>query len=181
MSTEAPYASLTPDLMLDAVESLGLICDGRFIALNSYENRVYQMGLEDAQPVIAKFYRPGRWSDEAILEEHAFSAELVAPGRLATSVVCAAEFLVGIDDRDRAEAIAFLETIPVLPVTREVAVGAGAYRRDVRRHGITIPLPVASIDATAKTGQATLDSANTRDFPMTDLRVPSLGGAKRGG
>jgi Ser/Thr protein kinase RdoA (MazF antagonist) len=67
-----PYAGLTPDRMLDAVESVGLRGDGRLLALNSYENRVYQIGIEDAAPVIVKFYRPARWSDAAILEEHAF-------------------------------------------------------------------------------------------------------------
>lgn len=71
-----PFDTLTPDLVLDAVESLGFLSDARVLALNSYENRVYQVGIEDAQPLIAKFYRPGRWSDAAILEEHAFSAEL---------------------------------------------------------------------------------------------------------
>ena len=71
-----PYAQLTPDLILDAVESTGLRCDGRLLALNSFENRVYQVGVEEAQPVIAKFYRPGRWTDATIEEEHAFSREL---------------------------------------------------------------------------------------------------------
>jgi Ser/Thr protein kinase RdoA (MazF antagonist) len=71
-----PYADLTPDLVLDAVESLGLLTDGRLLALNSYENRVYQVGIEDATPVIAKFYRPDRWSDDAILEEHSFTLTL---------------------------------------------------------------------------------------------------------
>ncbi|NMG65320.1 serine/threonine protein kinase [Azoarcus indigens] len=75
-STTPPFAVLTPDFVLDAIESLGLLTDGRQLALNSYENRVYQVGLEDAAPVVAKFYRPARWSDEAILEEHAFSVEL---------------------------------------------------------------------------------------------------------
>jgi Ser/Thr protein kinase RdoA (MazF antagonist) len=74
--TAAPYASLTPDLVLDAVSACGLWPDGRLLALNSYENRVWQVGLEDTQPVIAKFYRPGRWSDAAILEEHTFAQEL---------------------------------------------------------------------------------------------------------
>lgn len=72
----APYASLTPDLVLDAVSACGLWPDGRLLALNSYENRVWQVGLEDGSPVIAKFYRPGRWIDAAILEEHAFAQEL---------------------------------------------------------------------------------------------------------
>jgi len=72
----APYARLTPDLVLDAVSACGLWPDGRLLALNSYENRVWQVGIEDAAPVIAKFYRPARWSDAAILEEHAFAQEL---------------------------------------------------------------------------------------------------------
>ena len=71
-----PYANLTPDLVLDAVSACGLWPDGRLLALNSYENRVWQVGVEDTAPVIAKFYRPGRWSDAAIAEEHAFSQEL---------------------------------------------------------------------------------------------------------
>jgi len=71
-----PYAGLTPDVVLDAIESAGLRCDGRQLALNSYENRVYQVGVEDGAPVVAKFYRPGRWSDAQILEEHAFVREL---------------------------------------------------------------------------------------------------------
>ncbi len=71
-----PYASLDPDCVLGALESLGLRPDGRFLALNSYENRVHQIWMEEGQPVVAKFYRPGRWSDEQIREEHAFACEL---------------------------------------------------------------------------------------------------------
>lgn len=71
-----PYARLDPQAVLEAVESVGLVGDGRLLALNSYENRVYQVGLEEGAPVVVKFYRPGRWSDAAILEEHAFVAEL---------------------------------------------------------------------------------------------------------
>lgn len=74
-STHA-YANLQPDDILSALEELGFDCDGRFQALNSYENRVYQIGIENDEPVVTKFYRPGRWSDEAILEEHSFSTEL---------------------------------------------------------------------------------------------------------
>ena len=73
-----PYADLTPDLILDALESVGLRGDGRLLALGSYENRVYQIGIEEAAPVVAKFYRPGRWPDAAIAEEHAFVSELAA-------------------------------------------------------------------------------------------------------
>ncbi len=68
-----PFADLSPDLVLDAIDSTGLASDGRQLALNSYENRVYQVGIDEAAPVIAKFYRPGRWSTDAILEEHAFT------------------------------------------------------------------------------------------------------------
>jgi len=77
MSPLPPYAQLTPDTVLDALDQIGLRTDGRLLALNSYENRVYQIGLEeDTKPVIAKFYRPNRWSDAAILEEHAFTLDL---------------------------------------------------------------------------------------------------------
>jgi len=73
-----PYSRLTPDAVLDALESAGLRCDGRQLALNSFENRVYQVGIEDGPPVVAKFYRPERWSDAQILEEHEFVLELAA-------------------------------------------------------------------------------------------------------
>src|SRR3972149_412064 len=72
------FQSLGPDDLLDAIESIGYQCDGRFLALNSYENRVYQIGIEDDKPIVAKFYRPNRWTDEAILEEHNFTLELAA-------------------------------------------------------------------------------------------------------
>lgn len=71
-----PYLDLTPDLILDAVESTGVRSDGRLLALNSYENRVYQVGIEDGKPLIAKFYRPQRWTTAQILEEHAFAQAL---------------------------------------------------------------------------------------------------------
>lgn len=80
-SSAHPFTRLTPECVLDALDSVlaatGVRTDGRLLPLNSYENRVYQIGVEDGPPVIAKFYRPERWSDEAILEEHAFVAELV--------------------------------------------------------------------------------------------------------
>lgn len=80
--TQKPFETLTPDKVIDAIESFGYLSDLRVFPLNSYENRVYQFGQEDAEPIIAKFYRPGRWSDEQILEEHQFSlalAELEIP------------------------------------------------------------------------------------------------------
>ena len=77
-----PYAALTPDVVLDALAGVGLHGDGRLTALSSYENRVYQIHLEEPHAgqgaVVAKFYRPGRWSEAQILEEHAFTAELAA-------------------------------------------------------------------------------------------------------
>ncbi|HQU50413.1 MAG TPA: serine/threonine protein kinase [Casimicrobiaceae bacterium] len=73
-----PYASLTPDLVLDALDAVGIRGDGRLIALGSYENRVYQAMLDDGPPVVAKFYRPLRWSDAQIAEEHAFVRALAA-------------------------------------------------------------------------------------------------------
>lgn len=76
--SDTPYAGLSPDTVLDAVDAAGYATDGRLLALASYENRVYQVGLEDAAPLVAKFYRPGRWSDAAIAEEHAFALELAA-------------------------------------------------------------------------------------------------------
>jgi len=78
MTAPAPFDGLLPDVIVDALESLGLHCDGRVLALNSFENRVFRVGLEDDAPLVAKFYRPHRWSDAAILEEHAFAAELRA-------------------------------------------------------------------------------------------------------
>lgn len=70
------YLQLQPEHIFHALESLSFRCDGRFLALNSYENRVYRVGIEDKSPIVAKFYRPGRWSDDAILEEHHFTIEL---------------------------------------------------------------------------------------------------------
>ena len=75
MTDATPYAGLSPDLILAAIDSVGIATSGSILALNSYENRVLQIGTDDGF-VVAKFYRPGRWSDAAILEEHAFSLEL---------------------------------------------------------------------------------------------------------
>jgi Ser/Thr protein kinase RdoA (MazF antagonist) len=76
--SDSPYEDLTPDVVISAVESVGLASDGRMLALNSYENRVYQLGIEDGTPIVVKFYRPERWSTPAILEEHGFALELAA-------------------------------------------------------------------------------------------------------
>jgi Ser/Thr protein kinase RdoA (MazF antagonist) len=76
LSNQHPFQTLTPGFIMDAVESQGFCCDCRTLALNSYENRVYQVGIEEGQPLIAKFYRPGRWSNAQILEEHRFCFDL---------------------------------------------------------------------------------------------------------
>ncbi|MCG6888419.1 MAG: serine/threonine protein kinase [Gammaproteobacteria bacterium] len=72
-----PYTRLTPDCVIAAVESTGRFSDARILALNSYENRVYQVGIEDESPVIVKFYRPNRWTPEQIDEEHRFTRLLL--------------------------------------------------------------------------------------------------------
>jgi Ser/Thr protein kinase RdoA (MazF antagonist) len=76
--TALGYAELTPQLVLQALDAVGLAGDGRILQLNSYENRVFQVMLEDGRAVVAKFYRPGRWSDAQIVEEHRFALELAA-------------------------------------------------------------------------------------------------------
>ena len=73
-----PYDRLTPELVLDAIETVGYRCDGRLLALNSYENRVFLVGLDDGPQCVAKFYRPDRWTDAQILEEHRFVESLAA-------------------------------------------------------------------------------------------------------
>ncbi len=86
-----PFDSLSPDLLIDAVESAGFVSDGRLLALNSYENRVYQVGIEDKTPMIAKFYRPERWNREQILEEHEFCFQLVEQELPVVPPWCAAD------------------------------------------------------------------------------------------
>ena len=82
MNQDQAFANLSPSDVLNSIEEFGYQCDGRLLALNSYENRVYRVGMNDGQSLIAKFYRPKRWSNEAILEEHEFTkmlAELEIP------------------------------------------------------------------------------------------------------
>jgi Ser/Thr protein kinase RdoA (MazF antagonist) len=78
MATTLGYADLTPPQVLAALDAVGLVGDGRILQLNSYENRVFLVYLDDGRAVVAKFYRPGRWSDAQIVEEHAFGLELAA-------------------------------------------------------------------------------------------------------
>jgi Ser/Thr protein kinase RdoA (MazF antagonist) len=116
---DTPYAGLSPDVVLDALDGVGLRGDGRMLQLNSYENRVFQVFLEDGRVIVTKFYRPGRWSDEQILEEHAFSAELAAE-----EIPVVAPWVLSAADGSAL--------MPVLrgdpPTLAEVATSAGAYR-----------------------------------------------------
>ncbi|WP_191600531.1 serine/threonine protein kinase [Marinomonas algicola] len=84
-----PFENLTPDFILDAVESTGLWSDARIYPLNSYENRVYQVGIEEGSPLIAKFYRPNRWNEPQLLEEHTILKALIESH---VSVVAPIEF-----------------------------------------------------------------------------------------
>jgi len=127
-SNDTPYAGLGPEVVLDALDAVGLRADGRLLQLNSYENRVFQVFLESGEAVVAKFYRPGRWSDAQILEEHTFACELaaeevpvLAPMELApdpSSLYAASTSLTG-------------------PTLASIATPAGAYRFSVtpRRAG----------------------------------------------
>ena len=116
----APYAELTPGVVLDALDGVGLFGDGRLIQLNSYENRVFQVFLEDGRAVVAKFYRPGRWSDAQILEEHDFTRELAA-----NEIPVAAPLVITRDERSpHAGAVT-----PIGPTLASVAVsGSSGYR-----------------------------------------------------
>jgi Ser/Thr protein kinase RdoA (MazF antagonist) len=78
LSVFSPFNDLSPDNLLEALAAVGVESDGRLFELNSYENRVYQIGLASGGSCIAKFYRPSRWSDAQILEEHAFASELAS-------------------------------------------------------------------------------------------------------
>ena len=110
-ATSHPFDALTPQVVLDLLDGLGVRGDGRLLQLNSYENRVYQVMLEDGGAVVAKFYRPGRWSDAQILEEHRFAAELAA----AEVPVVAPQLLAGGPSLGQAEADGQAFRIAVYP------------------------------------------------------------------
>ena len=106
------FRELTPAQVLDALDAVGLRGDGRILQLNSYENRVFQVFLEDGRAVVAKFYRPGRWSDAQIVEEHSFSAELAAAEVpvVAPLVLQAAGSAAGLHLHGRPPTLASLDT-----------------------------------------------------------------------
>lgn len=102
-----PFANLGPDQVLDAIEQQGLLTDLRCYALNSYENRVYQIGIEEGEPIVAKFYRPGRWTREQILEEHAFCLALAEQEIPVIAPLVEDEKTLFYDDQSSDEKIAF--------------------------------------------------------------------------
>jgi Ser/Thr protein kinase RdoA (MazF antagonist) len=119
---ETPYAGLNPDVVLDALDGVGLRGDGRLIQLNSYENRVFQVFLEDGRVVVTKFYRPGRWSDDQIAEEHAFAAELAEK-----EIPVAPSWPLSVEaDRERGVSLSAAS-----PTLGRIATPAGDYRFSV--------------------------------------------------
>jgi len=110
-TSPAPYAQLTPHVVLHALDAVNLRGDGRLLQLNSYENRVFQVWLEDGDSVVAKFYRPARWSDAQILEEHAFALELAQ----AEVPVVAPLTLSGASDAEQLELLGTPPTLARLP------------------------------------------------------------------
>ena len=120
--SETPFAGLDPDTVLDALDAVGLRGDGRLIQLNSYENRVFQVFLEDGRVIVTKFYRPRRWSDAQILEEHAFANELAA-----NEIPVAAVWPLAIDAASRhADHVACLGA-----TLAQLETPSGAYRFSV--------------------------------------------------
>ena len=121
-ASDTPFSGLDPDTVLDALDAVGLHGDGRLIQLNSYENRVFQIFLEDGRVVVTKFYRPQRWSDAQILEEHAFANELAA-----SEIPVAAVWPLAIDVASRhGDHVALLG-----PTLAQLDTTHGAYRFSV--------------------------------------------------
>ena len=121
------YSDLDPQQVLESLDAVGLRGDGRVLQLNSYENRVFQVFLEDGSAVVAKFYRPGRWSDAQIVEEHAFALELAA------AEVAVVPPLV-LQLRDEARGLHLLGDPPTL-ACRTVASGVHRYAVALRCAG----------------------------------------------
>lgn len=167
-----PFSRLTPDWILAAVESTGRLCDGRMLALNSYENRVYQVGIEEAQPVIVKFYRPGRWSRDTILEEHAFTHELamhelpvVAPELDAgnSSLYSYEDFLFAVYPRRGGRSPDLdLDTLEIL----------GRCLGQVHAIGATESFRYRPQLSVETLGEASREFLLSRDFLPPDLRLP---------
>lgn len=168
-----PYDSLTPDMVLDAVESLGYLSNGRQLALNSYENRVYQVGLEEGEPLIAKFYRPQRWSDEAILEEHTFTLELQARELPVVAPI--------VDEQGRSlhEFMGFRLAVfprrgghwPELDKPEHLE-WMGRFLAQIHNHGASQAFQHRPAITIENYGEESLDFLMTHDFIPTELQLP---------
>ena len=167
----APYDGLSPDRILDALESVGIRGDGRLLALNSYENRVYQVWLDDAPPVVAKFYRPARWTDAQIHEEHTFVAQLVEREIPAVPALQLSESTLNAFEGFRFAVYArFGGRAPELD-RRDTLVRIGRYIARIHAVGATAPFitrPALTID---EFGVAPRDYLLAHDFLPPDLRA----------
>src|SRR5690349_18425912 len=168
---DAPYDGLSPDRILDALDSVGLRGDGRLLALNSFENRVYQAWRDDAPPVVVKFYRPARWTDDQIREEHAFVQELaereipaVPPLELGGATLN--EF----DGYRFAVYERFGGRAPELD-RRETLVRIGRYIGRIHAIGAIAPFSSRPALTIAEFGVASRDYLLQRDFLPPDLRT----------
>lgn len=156
-SAPAPFDSLHPGAVFDAAESIGLQPSGRLFALNSYENRVYQLGDEDGALWVLKFYRPARWSDAQIAEEHSFTFELAAAELPVAAPITRDGASLFAHENLRFAAFPYLagrtpefgdrETLALLgrTLSRIHAIGG----RDRFRHRVTLDIRRMGIDAIA--------------------------------
>ena len=166
----APYDGLSPDCILDALDGVGIRGDGRLLALNSFENRVYQVWRDDAPPIVAKFYRPARWTDAQILEEHAFVADLAEREVPAVPALALAGSTL---NAHRGFRFAVYERFggraPELD-RRETLVRIGRYVARIHNVGAAHPFasrPAVTID---EFGVASRDYLLEHDFLPRDLR-----------
>ena len=170
-SDAAPYDGLSPDRILDALESVGIRGDGRLLALNSYENRVYQVWLDDAPPVVAKFYRPARWTDAQIREEHAFVAELVEREIPAVPALSLAKSTLNTFEGFRFAVYARCGGRAPELDRRDTLVRIGRYIARIHAVGATAPFvarPALTVD---EFGVASRDYLLAHDFLPPDLRA----------
>jgi Ser/Thr protein kinase RdoA (MazF antagonist) len=177
-SATHPYDALTPETILDAVETVGPRCTGALLALNSYENRVYRVDVDDADPLVVKFYRPGRWSNEAILEEHAFTR------MLAEHEIPAVAPIVHTDGRTLVEHAGF--RFALFPWARgrapELNTAAdrkllGRYMGRLHRLGRIEPFQHRQRLSVQEFGIASVELLRQTDFVPRELRASYFGAA----
>src|SRR6266550_4191832 len=170
-SDAAPYDGLSPDRILDALESVGVRGDGRLLALNSYENRVYQVWRDDAPPVVAKFYRPARWTDAQIHEEHAFVADLVEREIPAVPALqLSGSTLNAFEGFRFAVYTRFGGRAPELD-RRDTLVRIGRYIARIHAVGATLPFVTRPALTAEEFGVASRNYLLAHDFLPLDLRA----------